>query len=180
MTDKQKLFANEYLTDFNATRAYKVAYPNTKNDNSAAVSSSKLLRNPKIQEYIAEKQKELQERSEITQDMVIHELAAVAFSKITDFVRVVKKQAVDYSGGEGKPIYDSFGNPVMIDSVDVIQTDKLTESQKKAIAVIKEGRNGIEVKGYDKVKALELLGRYFGMWNDKLIVGGTVKLEDLL
>ena len=27
MTEKQKIFADEYLIDLNATRAYKVAYP---------------------------------------------------------------------------------------------------------------------------------------------------------
>lgn len=27
MTEKQKIFADEYLIDLNATRAYRVAYP---------------------------------------------------------------------------------------------------------------------------------------------------------
>ena len=32
LTEKQKRFADEYIIDLNATRAYKVAYPNVKND----------------------------------------------------------------------------------------------------------------------------------------------------
>ena len=32
MTEKQKIFADEYLIDLNATRAYKIAYPRVKND----------------------------------------------------------------------------------------------------------------------------------------------------
>ena len=28
MTEKQKIFADEYLIDLNATRAYRAAYPN--------------------------------------------------------------------------------------------------------------------------------------------------------
>lgn len=32
MTKKQKIFADEYLIDLNATRAYKVAYPSVKQD----------------------------------------------------------------------------------------------------------------------------------------------------
>jgi len=32
MTDKQQRFADEYLIDCNATRAYKAAYPNVKKD----------------------------------------------------------------------------------------------------------------------------------------------------
>lgn len=30
MTEKQKIFADEYLIDLNATRAYRVAYPSVK------------------------------------------------------------------------------------------------------------------------------------------------------
>lgn len=41
------------------------------------------------------------------------------------------------------------------------------------IAGIKEGANGIEIKLNDKEKALELIGRHLGMWNDKLDVKGV-------
>lgn len=54
MTDKQKRFCDEYLIDCNATRAYKVAYPNVKKDEVASVNGSKLLRNTKVKTYINE------------------------------------------------------------------------------------------------------------------------------
>ena len=54
MTEKQKKFADEYLIDLNATRAYKVAYPNVKKDEAASVNGSKLLRNTKVKSYIDE------------------------------------------------------------------------------------------------------------------------------
>ena len=54
MTDKQKRFCDEYLIDCNATRAYKVAYPNVKKDEVASVNGSKLLRNTKVKSYIDE------------------------------------------------------------------------------------------------------------------------------
>ena len=44
----------------------------------------------------------------------------------------------------------------------------MSDVQVRAIAGIKEGANGIEIKLNDKEKALELLGRHLGMWNDKL------------
>ena len=47
-------------------------------------------------------------------------------------------------------------------------TSELSDAQIRAIAGIKEGANGIEIKLNDKEKALELLGRHLGMWNDKL------------
>ena len=48
MTDKQKIFADEYLIDLNATRAYRVAYPSVKKDETAAQAGSRMLRNVKV------------------------------------------------------------------------------------------------------------------------------------
>ena len=48
MTKKQKIFADEYLIDLNATRAYKVAYPSVKKDETAAQAGSRMLRNVKV------------------------------------------------------------------------------------------------------------------------------------
>ena len=54
MTDKQKRFCNEYLIDCNATRAYKVAYPNVKKNESAKAAASRLLANINLKSYIDE------------------------------------------------------------------------------------------------------------------------------
>lgn len=54
MTNRQQMFADEYLIDCNATRAYKAAYPNVKKDSVASVNASKLLRNAKVKTYIDE------------------------------------------------------------------------------------------------------------------------------
>lgn len=54
MTDKQRIFADEYLKDLNGTRAYKVAYPNVKKDSVAAANANRLLRNAKVKSYIDE------------------------------------------------------------------------------------------------------------------------------
>lgn len=54
MTDKQKRFADEYLIDCNATRAYKVAYPNVKKDEVARVNGSRMLTNANVKKYIEE------------------------------------------------------------------------------------------------------------------------------
>ncbi|MBO5163232.1 MAG: terminase small subunit [Ruminococcus sp.] len=55
MTEKQKRFADEYLIDCNATRAYKAAYPHIKNDNVAHACGGKLLRNATVKAYIDER-----------------------------------------------------------------------------------------------------------------------------
>lgn len=54
MTDKQKRFCDEYLIDCNATRAYKVAYPNVKKDEVAKANGSRLLTNANVKNYINE------------------------------------------------------------------------------------------------------------------------------
>ena len=48
LTAKQKLFADEYLIDLNATRAYRKAYPSVKRDETAAQAGSRMLRNVKV------------------------------------------------------------------------------------------------------------------------------------
>lgn len=54
MTDKQRKFADEYLIDCNATRAYKAAYPRIKSDAVARANGSRLLTNANIKSYIDE------------------------------------------------------------------------------------------------------------------------------
>lgn len=154
MTKKQKIFADEYLIDLNATRAYRVAYPAVKNDDTAAAAGARLLRNVKVSAYITERMQERQKRTEVTQDRVVEELASIAFARATDYAAVMSN------------------GPAAI--VCIKPTEELTEQQERAIAGIKEGANGVEIKLNDKVKALELLGRHLGMWNDKLDVSGKV------
>lgn len=160
MTEKQKIFADEYLIDLNATRAYKSVYRNIKNDGVARKNGSRLLTNADIQKYITDRMQERQKRMEITQDRVLEELAAIAFARATDYAEVK---------GECVRIKD---------------TDSLTDQQIKAIAGIKEGKFGIELKLNDKEKALELLGRHLGMFKDKVEVSGLEdekkKLDDIL
>ena len=160
MTEKQKIFADEYLIDLNATRAYKVAYPNVKKDETAAQAGSRMLRNVKVEAYIKKRMQDRQKRTEITQDMVLQELAAIAFANATDFAKIIN------------------GRVILTNTAD------LSKEQAKAIAGIKRGKNGIELKLNDKEKALELLGRHLGMFKDRLEVSGMeaekAKLDDIL
>ena len=94
MTEKQKIFANEYLIDLNATRAYRVAYPSVKKDETAAAAATRMLRNVKVAAYIQERMRERQKRTEITQDRVLQELAAIAFAKATDYAEVEDGQVI--------------------------------------------------------------------------------------
>lgn len=91
MTDKQRRFADEYLIDLNATRAYMTAYPAIKRLHTAESNGSRLLRNAEVLAYIQERQQARQDRTEITQDMVLHEIAAIAFETVSEAVSVKDK-----------------------------------------------------------------------------------------
>lgn len=174
MTDAQKRFCDEYLIDLNATRAYKVAYPNTKREETASSNGSRMLRNDKVQKYISEKMKEREQRTEITQDMVIRELSAIAFSKASDYAKLKKmKRNVPIFDGENIVDYKEEEYT----GIEFTPTDELSEEQKKALSGIKQGKFGLEVNSCDKVRALELLGRHLGIFNDKLDVNVKEKEE---
>lgn len=175
MTDKQIIFANEYLIDLNGTRAYKEAYPHVKNDNTAAAAATRLMNNPEVKDYIDKRIKDRLERIEVTQDDVIQELAAIAFANGSDYAKVVTKPVmIQTSEGDYVPALDSEGNQMYYQAVEIEETEELTKRQIKAISGIKQGKNGIELTTYDKVKALELLGRHLGMFKDKVEVSGNV------
>ena len=63
MTERQKRFADEYLIDLNATRAYRVAYPNIKKDETARVNGSRMLTNANVKNYIDQRLAEIQTKN---------------------------------------------------------------------------------------------------------------------
>ena len=99
LTPKQKIFADEYLIDLNATRAYKVAYSKVKKDEAARANGSRLLTNANVADYIEKRMKEREKRTKITQDMVLQELAKLGFFDI-------------------RKLFDDSGKPLDIASLD--------------------------------------------------------------
>lgn len=162
LTKKQVLFANEYMIDFNATRAYKAAYPHVKNDNTAGVNAYNLLRNPKISVYIDHRKEERIKVTTITQERVLLELARLAFF-------------------DPRKLYDDDGNPKPIQDLD---DDTAACIAGLDIAEIWEGRGEDRVfVGYtkkykltDKKGSLELLGRHMAMFRDKIELSGKVDI----
>ena len=163
MTNAQKRFCDEYLIDLNATRAYKVAYPNCKKDETANAASSRMLRNVKVQEYISEKQKDIERRTEVTQDMVIKELAKIAF---LDIRKLYTKN------GQLKNIADIDSDTAgAISSLETLEEYEGYRDDREKIGDTQK------VKLLDKTKALELLGRHLGIFNDKIDVNVKEKEE---
>lgn len=90
MTEKQKRFADEYLIDLNATRAYKVAYPSIKNDETARVNGSRMLTNANVKSYIGERIAEMQsEKTATAQEVLEYLTKAIRFELNEEVVVVV-------------------------------------------------------------------------------------------
>lgn len=90
LTEKQRIFCIEYLKDLNGTRAYKVAYPHVKNDNTAAAAASRLLRNVKIKSFIDKKLKEIEDKKIAKAEEVLKYLTSVMRGEETEEVVVVE------------------------------------------------------------------------------------------
>lgn len=76
LTGKQQRFVDEYLIDLNATKAAERAGYSAKTAYSVGHEN---LRKPEIAAAIAQAQKERQQRTHITADRVLQELARIAF-----------------------------------------------------------------------------------------------------
>lgn len=176
LTAKQKKFVDEYLIDLNATRAYKAAYPKCKTERSARTNGSRLLTNANIQEEIAKQQQKIQERTQITQDMIVQELAKIAFSNATDYVKVVTRPTIRriWDKEEEKYVYEE--GDVYEQDIILKDTKDLTDDQKAAISSIKNTKHGIAIEQCNKVEALHLLGQHLGMFknNQPVIVNNNV------
>lgn len=79
---------------------------------------------------------------------MLKELSAIAFSDFTDLV------SVETDPEEGQVIV-------------IKDTSLLKRDCRKAISSVKAGTKGVEIKLYDKLRALELLGRVNGIFSDK-------------
>ena len=80
MTPKETRFIDEYLIDLNATAAYKRSGYKYKNDKVARVSACRLLVKSNIAAEIANRQKKLREKTDITTERVLLEIRRLAFA----------------------------------------------------------------------------------------------------
>lgn len=176
LTAKQQKFIDEYLIDLNATRAYKAAYPKCKSDEAANAASSRLLRNVKVQEQITIEQQDIQDRTKITQDRVVQELAKIAFSNATDYIEVVTRPIKHRRFDEKIQDYVYEEGDVYEQDIILKDTKQLTDDQKAAISSIKNTKHGIAIEQCNKVEALHLLGQHLGMFknNQPVIVNNNV------
>ena len=145
LTPKQYLFVQEYLIDLNASQAAIRAGYSVKN---AEFQAHCLLKNPKVKQAIKLAMYEREQRTKVTQDRVIEELAKIAFINPTDVVN-----SYDASLHNGASREDTA-------AISSIRVKRLPTREGFGVER--------EIKLHDKIRALELLGKHLGLFNDKL------------
>lgn len=160
LSNNQKLFCQEYLKlGMNGTQAYLKVYKSCKKEETARANASRLLTNANIQEYISELQKKVEEKAVVSIEMIVDELTAIAFTDRTQISANVRNRILLQEEDGTKKEY--FENNVIFR-----ETSELDERTRKVIAGYKKTQSGFAVETYDKMKALELLGKYLGMFKD--------------
>lgn len=161
LNGRQQLFVLEYLVDRNAEQAAIRAGYSPK---YARGNAHKLVANSCIAAEIQRLGQKTAQKLEITRESIMQELAAVGFARVTDFVSVETEPATRLA------IHPITGEIIDVpggyrQTVRITDTDELPEQKAAALAGIKQGANGIEVKLHDKVRALELLGKAVGVFD---------------
>ena len=144
LSDKQAAFVKEYLVDLNATQAaIRAGY----SQKTAQAQGSRLLSNVMVAAAIQERMDERSERTEITADRVLEELAKVGFANAADY----------FEWGPG--------------GITIKDQAELTPEQTAVVSEVSETttKDGgtIRVKLHDKLTALEKIGRHLKMFTDK-------------
>lgn len=140
LNDRQRIFVEEYLIDRNATQAaIRAGY----SQKTAYSIGQRLLKKVEIQEAIKKRTEARIRRTDITADFVLTEIMKVASADASDFVTVGKRNRVQ-----------------------IIPTEEISKDKLAALSGVKRGKNGeLEVKLYDKLRALEMLGKHLGLFD---------------
>ncbi len=145
LTQKQLLFVTEYLATRSKVEAYRRAYNCTKmSQRTITRKAQEVAALHHVAELIQQLQAEAMANCVVSVENTIEALASIAFANITD--------ALQWSGNTAsmKPL------------------QQLTPRQRAAIkevALTPEG--GVQVKLHDKIRALEALGKYLGLFDKK-------------
>jgi len=152
MTDKQKVFCEEYLIDLNATQAAIRAGYSVKTANE---QGARLLANVSVQNEIEKLKAERSRRTGITADRVLQELARIGFVNPMDVIDPTDATVQGHANADDMAAIASV---------------------KVKVIPGKYGDDGFEreVRLHDKVKALELMGKHLGMFTDRVDLNGNV------
>lgn len=165
---RHEIFAREYVLDLNGTRAAIAAGYSEKGADVAAI---RMLGNARVKELIADLIGERAKKLDLTADKVLGELSRMGFANMLDYVQTQP---------DGSAYVDlSRLTREQAAAIQEITVDEYTEGRGEAARNVKRTR----VKLSDKGSNLERLGRYLGMFKDRVDIeasgpaGGPIPVE---
>lgn len=170
---KRERFCQEFIIDLNLTKAAERAKYSKK---TAAQQASRLFRNVKIQERIVELKVARIERTRVTQDKVVKELALIGFSDLQNYITIDENTgAIIAKGFDMMPPEESR-------ALQSIKEDRVIKEDAKGDKITVYDK--VSFKMHDKIRALEILAKHLGMLVERHEVtgedGGPVKIEYIL
>jgi phage terminase small subunit len=176
MAPKAQRFVEEYLIDLNATQAaIRAGY----SARTAEVQGCRLLKNVQVAAALAERRERLTQKAEVTQEMIVAELAKIGFSDIRKAVNWFSNVAVAASDERSVDDMMEDGPEAEIrhqitNQVELVSSAEIDDATAAAISEISmTDKGGLKVRFHDKQTALVNLGKHLGMFKE------TVKVEGL-
>jgi phage terminase small subunit len=149
LTGKQRRFCEEYIFDFNGTRAAKAA---GYSDNTAAEIACENLTKPQIQAYIKDLQSDLEKTSGISRMKVLREHEKLAFSSIAHLHDTwITRKTFDTLTDEQKSCIAEISTQTRFEK------DYSTNPDGTVMQV-----DYVKIKLYDKQKALDSISKMLG------------------
>lgn len=147
MTPKQKRFVEEYLVDLNATQAaIRAGY----SEKTAYRIGANLIQKSSVSIAIQKALARREKRTEVTSDMVVRELARIAFTDMRTLYREDGSMKLPHELDD-----DTAASLAGVDTFEETSEGMVIGYTRK-------------VKRWDKTKALELLGKHLGIFTDKV------------
>lgn len=161
LTAKQDMFCKEYLIDLNATQAAIRAGYSRK---TAGAIGKENLQKPHLAKRIQYLMNNRSERVEVSADYVLDRLASIDKMDVLDIldddmnILPISKWPKTWR--------------ISISGIDITEL-KGDSKEEKTLSLLKK------IKWPDKTKNLELLGRHFKMFTDKIDFGGHLTVRTI-
>lgn len=172
LTPKQRAFVREYLIDLNATQAATRAGYSEK---TAYASGAENLKKPQIAIAIEMAMKKRADRTDITADRVLKELAKIGFADIRKAIKWQGTLVTEEDNPDGGDVL--VIKNVVTNNVTLISSDEIDDDTAGAIAEISQNATGgIKIKLHDKRAALVDIGKHLGMFTEKVEHSGEMSV----
>jgi hypothetical protein len=148
---REKVFITEYLKHHNAALAARTA---GYTESRSAVAAYEVKHRPHVAHAIAQEEEAALNRSKITKEQIIENLAVIANHDVSD---VVEWSEIELTTNDQ-------GNLVVKGSPRLKPSSILPRELTYAVKKVKVNLDGsVNIEFYDKINALEKLARYLGL-----------------